>query len=36
MMLSTLVLLGVLVIIGILVDLFINKKDKRPKGFREG
>lgn len=36
MMLSTLALLGVLVIIGILVDLFINKKDKRLKGFREG
>lgn len=36
MLFGTLLLLGVLAFIGVLVDLFINKKDKRPKGFREG
>ena len=36
MLFGTLLLLGVLAFIGVLVDLFINKKDKRPKRFREG
>lgn len=36
MLFNALALLGVLAFIGILITLFINKKDKRPKRFREG
>ena len=36
MLFGALLLLGVLAFIGVLVDLLINKKNKRPKGFREG
>lgn len=31
-----LLFIGVLYLIGVLIDLIINKKDKRPNGFREG
>lgn len=36
MLFGALLLIGVLYLIGVLIDLTINKKDKRPKGFREG
>ena len=36
MLFNALALLGVLAFIGVLIALFINKKDKRPKRFREG
>lgn len=31
-----LLFIGALYLIGVLIDLIINKKDKRPNGFREG
>lgn len=31
-----LLFIGVLYLISVLIDLIINKKDKRPRGFREG
>lgn len=36
MSVGVLLLIGVLYLIGVLIDLVVNKKDKRPKGFREG
>lgn len=36
MLFGALLLIGVLYLIGVLIDLIVNKKDKRPKGFREG
>lgn len=36
MLFGALLLIGVLYLIGVLIDLIVNNKDKRPKGFREG
>ena len=36
MLLWGLLFIGALCLIGVLIDLIINKKDKRPKKFREG
>ena len=36
MLFGALLLIGVLYLIGVLIDLIVDKKDKRPKGFREG
>lgn len=36
MSVGVLLLIVVLYLIGVLIDLVVNKKDKRLKGFREG
>lgn len=36
MSVGVLLLIVVLYLIGVLIDLVVNKKDKHPKGFREG